>query len=483
MDNTSLRILALRNWPLFLFLICFAPVFSFVVTAPYNVYFHPLKKYPGPKFAAATNLLLYKKVNGHELNWTHAMHEKYGEVVRVGPNKLSYISAQAWKDINGHRTNGRPEIPKDPRFYFPTLNGEHSLLTILDAHTHGQVRKIFTNAFSDKALRLQEPLIKTYVNQLVGNMKQKLSANSEIPFSMEKMYNFTTFDVMGDLTFGKPPGLLNQSKYTPWVDTAIAQIRADAVLTSIAQYPWLMKLAQWLMPKKMNDKRREHFEHSAHRVDKRLAQDTGENKPDIWSLVLEKGMDQLSLPKIHANAALFMVAGTETTATLLSGLTFYLLKNPTKHQKLPYLNACIEEGLRVYAPFPNGLPRQTPQGGTVICGDWVPEKTGVYVSPGAAFWSSLNFKDPDSFIPERWLPGTGYDSDKKDVMQPFSFGPRNCIGKNLAYHEARVILASVLWHFDLELNPLSAHWANQKTYIAREKRNLLVNVRLRQHTG
>lgn len=53
----------------------------------------------------------------------------------------------------------------------------------------------------------------------------------------------------------------------------------------------------------------------------------------------------------------------------------------------------------------------------------------MQVPQWAAYRSPLNFKDPDSFVPERWLPDGGYDSDRKEVLQPFSFGPRNCLGK------------------------------------------------------
>lgn len=56
-------------------------------------------------------------------------------------------------------------------------------------------------------------------------------------------------------------------------------------------------------------------------------------------------------------------------------------------------------------------------------------QTRVSLHNWSAYRSELNFKDPDSFVPERWLPNTGYDSDRKEVLQPFSFGPRNCLGK------------------------------------------------------
>jgi cytochrome P450 len=94
-----------------------------------------------------------------------------------------------------------------------------------------------------------------------------------------------------------------------------------------------------------------------------------------------------------------MIAGTETTATLLSGLTYHLLQNPDrmgrlvneirshfqdeeditieKLQALPYLNACIEEGLRMYPPISNGLPRVVPPGDAEVDGHKVPAGVSV----------------------------------------------------------------------------------------------------------
>jgi hypothetical protein len=102
----------------------------------------------------------------------------------------------------------------------------------------------------------------------------------------------------------------------------------------------------------------------------------------------------LNLDEMHSNAALFMAAGTETTATELSGTLYYLMKNPEKlailveeirtefpneedisMEKLPqlkYLHACLEEGLRIYPPVPVGLPRVTPKEGATVLGEYIP---------------------------------------------------------------------------------------------------------------
>ena len=109
------------------------------------------------------------------------------------------------------------------------------------------------------------------------------------------------------------------------------------------------------------------------------------------------------------------------------------------------------------------------------------------------FTSPKHFKDPLSFIPERWTGDVRYASDNKSALQPFSFGPRNCIGKkyvifisllnyannmlSMAYHETRLLLAKVLYNFDLELAPGNENWINQPVYTLWEKKPLLLKLK------
>lgn len=116
-----------------------------------------------------------------------------------------------------------------------------------------------------------------------------------------------------------------------------------------------------------------------------------------------------------------------------------------------------------------------------------PPKTKVAVHQSAAYYSPLNFHKPECYIPERWLPDakdnpqSPFFNDNRDVLQPFSTGPRNCIGRNLAYNEMRVILARMIWKFDMELCPESQAWDEQKSYGLWEKHPLMCKLTPRVH--
>jgi len=134
--------------------------------------------------------------------------------------------------------------------------------------------------------------------------------------------------------------------------------------------------------------------------------------------------------------------------------------------------------MRLYPPVPTGLPRQVPKGGAWICGEYVPEDVTVSVSQWATYHSESNFYDAESFIPERWLgEDARFEHDNHAAFQPFSVGPRNCIGRNLAYHECRLLLTEVFWKFDLELVDESRDWTDQKVFSFWDKSPLWVQLR------
>lgn len=162
----------------------------------------------------------------------------------------------------------------------------------------------------------------------------------------------------------------------------------------------------------------------------------------------ERGMTREEIMK---TSSIIIIAGSETSATLLSGAVFYLLKNPIWMEKLQeevrttfkdesemsfaslsqlkVLHAVIQETFRMYPPVPTTLPRLTNEEGAMVCGIFIPPNCSIGVPQYPAYRSSRNFKDANKFAPERYLGDPAYEDDNRAVVQPFSVGPRNCIGQ------------------------------------------------------
>ncbi|KAI5371060.1 Putative cytochrome P450 [Septoria linicola] len=448
----------------------------------------PLKHVPGPKINAISRIPYIRHLlRGTTVDNVVTLHRKYGSVVRISPNELSFTSGDtAWQDIYGFRTGkmkGHLNTQKDPFWYPPPVNGTPSILLDND-EGHSKGRRLLSHAFSDKALHEQELLIQKYVDQLVDRLVEVSSTDSS-PVDMTKFFNWTTFDVIADLLFGEPFGCLQDLSTHKYIKLLFDSVKASGLMYIVGYFPFVKYLGKLVVNKDMLVKRKEFMQWISSQVAKRLERET--DRPDFMSHILthngEKGLE-MSKAQLDSNAFLILTAGSETTATLLSGATFLLLKNPDKLEKLkqevrgrwkeysditlaevnsaPYLIATLNECLRYFPPVPTGFERRIPTGGEIISGIFVPEGTAVQVSQYPTHHSEANFKDAEKFVPERWLENdplsAEYVNDKKSAMQPFSFGPRNCIGKNLAHAEMRLIMAKLIWSFDMELDSKSEDW-------------------------
>jgi hypothetical protein len=115
----------------------------------------------------------------------HEAHEKYGEIVRIAPDELSYIDARAWKDIYGPRP-GKQEIPKDPNFYLNTAVGDLSIIGA-NSERHGKLRRLLSHGFSERALQDQVPIVQGYIDLFIARLRV-LSKKSQ-PVDMVQWYN------------------------------------------------------------------------------------------------------------------------------------------------------------------------------------------------------------------------------------------------------------------------------------------------------
>ncbi|KAK3302986.1 cytochrome P450, partial [Chaetomium strumarium] len=480
-------------------------IFYFLASVIYSLTFHHLANFPGPVSCAVSRIPFWVAcVKGTQVQWMHSLHARYGPVVRYSPNDLSYVDegTTAWKAIHNQDRTGRREFPKAREWFVTPANGVYGINSAAEHEDHRRYRRVFAPAFSERAMKSQEPLFREHVDLLVSKLDEMVGAGQ--PVDMCMLYQLTTFDIMSDLTFGQSFAQLEDKTYLKWVQAVFDSVKAIPIAQVIQYYPLLNTLFQLFEPKFVKDMKYNHFKHSAERVDKRLAQ--GSDKPDIWNMVLKvKGKLQLSREEMYCHADVFMLAGSETTGTAMSGLTYYLLTNRDKlalltqeiraHHRteeditmdsvasLPYLNACINEALRLYPPVPVGVPRVVPAEGRVLLDKFVGGGTRVSVHHYSTYRSPANFADPDAFAPERWLPTTTTDSrsryadDRREALQAFGYGPRNCLGQNMALHEMRLVLARLFFRFDLELLDESRDWTDQKAFVLWEKKPLLCRLK------
>ncbi|GJN38195.1 hypothetical protein PR202_gb27215 [Eleusine coracana subsp. coracana] len=132
----------------------------------------------------------------------------------------------------------------------------------------------------------------------------------------------------------------------------------------------------------------------------------------------------------------------------------HLLEN--KHKLMPYLKCVIKETLRLHAPVPLLVPRETMED-TELLGYHVPARTRVVINAWAigrdhATWG----RDADEFVPERFAAGEEYDIvGQQDDFRfvPFGAGRRGCPGIGFAVPSIELALATLLYHFDWELPP------------------------------
>ena len=362
----------------------------------YNIYWHPLANFPGPKLHVATFLPFYWATwLGNLPMVTKRLHDQYGHVVRINPEQLSFNTAQSWKDIYGHHP-GRIQLPKN-RDGLKDNEQRPSIIATIDDASHARIRGLLAPAFSERAMRQQESLITEYIDRLIQRLKAQIQGPMRGEVDLVRWYNFTTFDIIGDLALGQPFGSLESGEYHFWVSNLFRGIKTVVIRGIGEAYPIigaLISCAFRLLPK-AGKARRMHREYSKLAMEKRFATET--EKKDFMSYILrQKDEKGISKEEIIVNAGLLIVAGSETTATLLSGATYFLLTNTaaldrvckevrsafqnegditfTTVTRLPYLHAVLEESLRLYPPVPITQPRRTLPDGNVIDGHFVPGK-------------------------------------------------------------------------------------------------------------
>jgi hypothetical protein len=193
------------------------------------------------------------------------------------------------------------------------------------------------------------------------------------------------------------------------------------MLAATRFYPSIETVLMTLLPPSIRKMQDDHYEIAQTKIQRRMGSEKARN--DFMSPVLETNhgkylrskrlqaliafahlytvdFSQMSREEVESTYQMLIIAGSETTATALVGTINHLAQNPDKQKTLkteirskfqashdinltstrdmPYLTACINEGLRLCNPVPGGLPRRAPATGAFVCGQWLPGNVLIF---------------------------------------------------------------------------------------------------------
>ncbi|KAI9150349.1 benzoate 4-monooxygenase cytochrome p450 [Paramyrothecium foliicola] len=359
----------------------------------YNVFFHPLRNYPGPLLAHFTDA--YAGWHSMRLRLpqvTQRDHEEYGKfantqifvandslipvsvtgtVMRHAPDRLVFNSAAALRDIYNNERVTKSEV------YLVTLatTGKICVFNALDRNVHRTRRKLIGSAVTDRAMRQFEPDMAAQIDVFL-KLLLETSLKSE-SVNISERIRLLGSDIVSLLAFGFPLNSQKDEKYR-WLPSAITF--GNGISNVKMQLPFLNSSAISILTNLLtHTELRKFYRLLDHMISTRL-----EKEKDAYTDLYAHVVDQLDettyvrMSDVWAEAMFFFPAGGDTTATAMTSVFFYLSRNPVCYQKLAeeicssfqsseeivsgqklsgcrYLRASIDEALRVSPPVSGTL--------------------------------------------------------------------------------------------------------------------------------
>jgi len=476
----------------------------------HNLYLHPLSKVPGPKLYAISWFprLWRQHISGCHHRDLIRLHETYGPIVRVGPDEVSAPSGVAWEVIGGTSR----QFMRDPNFFSVSqLQTKGKSFISLDKAEHHAIRRLLLPAFTSKTFKQHEELVREWINRLVSKIREHESPKE---INIDRFFTWFTFDVMGALSFGTDFGCLALERDHAYLRAAELGAPALSIMQIILRFPatrWLYGWAQKLPWMILWNSLRTMSDAAARKWIEEIAD---VDREDIMATVyrgMQDAKDPITPVQAFDVASILTLSGGEATPILMTAMMWNILRTPrvlrrlcfeirdsglirtaaditaANTDKILYLDAVIQESLRTDTPFATTIPRIVPPEGSWMDGYWLPGGTTCGVPHYCAGHWEFNFKDPNDFVPERWLPeerDAKYADDKRAAFRPFAKGSLDCIGKRFVYHEVRMAFVALIWHFDFEIAPRSLQWDKghraEFIRIIRQKRPLFIKATPRQ---
>ncbi|KAH8807633.1 gamma-glutamyltranspeptidase-domain-containing protein [Xylogone sp. PMI_703] len=473
-------------------ILLFTSVFYVIGLVIYRLFFHPLAKYPGPFWAKVTGLYpAYYALTGKRHINCYKLHKKYGDIVRVAPNIVTINHKDALKDIYGVNKN----VQKGFVYRAVTSHaGFASTFSSTDRQIHAKKRRILAPAFTEPSLRDMEDYILPHIRFFLESIGPKDGKPSII--DVGDWANYLTFDIMGDTAFGGDFQMM-KSSMNRGIPEIINYANLRSHLAGSSHLVFNLGLDRLFVPKVVGASA-QFLAYVKEKTNERI--NSKIDRKDFFGFLLKakesSRSQEYSYQELIAEARSLMVGGeliracfentarelnfrdigSDTTATQLAANFFYLTQNEqtliklrseilskfggvedihlgSKLESCEYLKAVIEETLRMNASLPGYLPREVLPGGITVKGEYFPPGVEIAVPTYTLHHNPKYFPNPHKHIPERWLASeSGVDNVKLawEAFAPFSTGARMCIGRRLAYIELQIVIARVVFLYDMK---------------------------------
>ncbi|KAK6364743.1 hypothetical protein LTS17_011848 [Exophiala oligosperma] len=442
----------------------------------YPWYFSPLRKIPGPWYAAYTKWwLVYKTWTGVRAKTIHDLHLKYGPWVRVAPDEVSTSDKEAITTIYGVNSDF---VKTD--FYTYQLRAIPELFTMSDRKAHAKRRRELAHLFSMSTISEYEDIIARNARECMDLIAAE--GKNFQPSNLYDWWHYLSMDIICELSFGLTFDMLHQGAANPYIKDMYGSLQIEPVRW---HFGWLNRYAHLAPFKFIRDAEAcsvRGFERGRKIVQDYIQKQDKLHRKDLLQKMMD-ARDEYGRPlpedDLNIQATSFILAGSHTTSSSLTWIVWRILTNAEMLQKLnqeldealgtedrlsvpshaklenlTYLNCIIKEGLRIDTAVPGSTPRYVPPGGSYIKGNYLPGGSIISAQAYTTHRDPKVFPDPERFYPERWLNAT---PEMNKLYIPFGAdGPRKCIGMWLAYMELRVILAALFHRFDLAFaHPIS----------------------------
>ncbi|KAL4813780.1 cytochrome P450 [Aspergillus spinulosporus] len=429
----------------------------------YTFYWHPLARFPGPPLAALTRF--YRAYI--DISWKHSfvhhlgeLHEKYGDIIRIGPNELHFRSPAAYLEIFSPANRW----DKEERLYH-SFGEDRSSFGYLRYAEAKERKDILSRRFSRKAVQEAQKIVEGIVLDLCKTLGQ----NSEESVDLFYAFRCMSVDVITYLCFANSVNAVHAPKYeSPLLLAMDASMTVFPAFKHFNFYKEIImncppKLSKILSPataglvdlQTLLKAQIEDLTSDPSKLEKLP------HKTTIYHELLRpeayRTKTQPSKGSLYEESQALMFGGADTTGMTLMHGCFYILQEKSRGvyerlktelfeawpsldgpaptweelEKLPYLTAVIKESLRMSPGVASPLPRVVPKSGAVITKTHIPGGTIVSQSSHFVHTNPDIFEDPHSFIPERWLGEKGKSLDK--WLLAFSRGPRSCLGQQCVY--------------------------------------------------